>query len=160
MDAVVPEARPKRVRCDGDDRRRGIDPKKLAEAELFLEQHDPTNFAHRFILAMMWWMLHNDTPPKGLETGIVPYVNSGSSQEEIKAANKAAALAFSLMVQLNVVMPDFNVDFGNSEMQMPSQAYFLLHHNKECGITTDTKSITEKYVNWLRKEGFLTHEQF
>jgi hypothetical protein len=160
MDAVVPEACPKRIRYDGDDRRRGIDPKKLAEAELFLDQHDPTNFAQRFILAMMWWLLHNDTLPKGLEAGIVPYVNSGSSQEEIKAANKAAALAFSLMVQLNVVMPDFNVDFGNSAMQMPSQAYFLLHHNKEKGITIKTKSITDEYDTWLREAGFLTPEQF
>jgi hypothetical protein len=154
MDAVVPEARQKRFRYDG------IDPEKLAEAELFEREHDPTNFAQRFILAMMWWVLHNDKPPEGLEAGIVPCVNSDSSQEEIKAANKAAALAFSLMLKLSVVVPDFNVDFGNSEMQMPSQAYFLLHHNKEYGITTNTISITEMYDTWLGKEGFITPEKF
>ena len=153
MDAVVPELPAKRGL-------KGIDPKKLTDAELFLQEHDRTNFAQRFILAMMWWSLHNDTPPKGLESGNLPCVNARSSHEEIKAANKAAAHAFSLMLKLDVVVSDFKVDFGNSELQMPSQAYFLLHHNTEYGITPETISITELYDVWLRKEGFITPEQF
>ena len=153
MDAVVPELPAK-------DGQKGIDPQKLAEAELFLQEHDRTNFAQRFIFAMMCWNLHNVRPPQGLESGNLPCVNARSSHEEIKAANKAAASAFSLMLKLEVVLPDFNVDFGNYKLQMPSQAYFLLHHNKEYGITPETISITELYDVWLRKEGFITPEQF
>jgi hypothetical protein len=93
--------------------------------------------------------------PPSLAGGL-PAIHAGSTREEIALANAAALNALNFVIEglkQHDVELNFNVDHNHAE-DIPSQAYFVLHHGDTYGITANTIAITEMYDAWLQSAGF------